>query len=252
MFGWAQCPNEGLDACPFAAACLGAPNPEFVGKFEDEGSDPASLHQNASCNRAYRKDSFLCGACAPGFSRMPGDLSGKCDRCPEPGANSAIAIAGLFLGIVMVIIYIKLTLNSEGDNDVADGVKSIGLSFMQILGLLATFPIPWGRMFTILFQIGGIVMVVGQHFVDVKCMVPHYTEAEVFYITRYAWAFLPPFLFLACFLSWVAIECMCGKCKFGRNFKKKFRISVVALMYLIWAGLCSETFALFSCRDLCG
>ena len=28
--------------------------------------------------------------------------------------------------------------------------------------------------------------------------------------------------------------------------------SVVALLYLIWPGLCSVTFSLFACRSLCG
>lgn len=252
MFGWARCPNAGLDMCTFPAACLGAPNPLFYGKFLDEGHDPAKLHHNASCNRAYREDSFLCGACAAGFSRTPGDLSGKCDRCPDAETNSAIAIAGVVLGAVVLVFYVKLALNSGGDNDVSDGAKSIGLSFMQILGLLATFPIPWGRMFTFLFQIGGIVIVIGQHFVNIKCMVPSYTEADIFYATQIAWAVLPWFLLLVCLLLWAVAEATYGTSKFGRHFWLNVRTSVAALMYLIWAGLCSEVFRLFSCQNLCG
>ena len=38
----------------------------------------------------------------------------------------------------------------------------------------------------------------------------------------------------------------------GRLFRDKLRTCVAALLYLIWAGLCSEVFALFACRDLCG
>jgi len=29
------------------------------------------------------------------------------------------------------------------------------------------------------------------------------------------------------------------------------KATVVALLFLIWPGLCSETFAMFSCRDVC-
>ena len=74
-------------------------------------------------------------------------------------------------------IHFNLNLGS----DVSDGIKSIGLSFSQIIYLLATFPVPWARMFTALFQVGGAVTVLGQHFVNLKCMLPSYTEAGVFY-----------------------------------------------------------------------
>ena len=36
------------------------------------------------------------------------------------------------------------------------------------------------KMFTTLFQVGGAVTVLGQHFVNLKCMLPSYTEAEVY------------------------------------------------------------------------
>ena len=36
------------------------------------------------------------------------------------------------------------------------------------------------------------------------------------------------------------------------TLNQKMSGSVVALLYLIWPGLCSETFALFACRSLCG
>ena len=132
------------------------------------------------------------GACAPGFSHTAGDTSGKCDKCPRPGENEWIAALGLMLGIVCVIAYIKLTLSGGGKKDVLDGIKSIGLSFVQIISLLTTFPIAWPPIFTSLFQIGGAVTVLGQHMVNLKCMFPERSEAEVFYSSRLAWACFPP------------------------------------------------------------
>ena len=35
-------------------------------------------------------------------------------------------------------------------------------------------------------------------------------------------------------------------------WKSKMRASMVALLYLVWPGLCSEVFALFACRRACG
>ena len=58
----------------FGAACNGAPNPALMDKFTMASeTDPATLNQNASCSAAYKNQSFLCGACADGFS-----LSGLC------------------------------------------------------------------------------------------------------------------------------------------------------------------------------
>jgi len=37
-----------------------------------------------------------------------------------------------------------------------------------------------------------------------------------------------------------------------KTWKPKMRASVVALLYLVWPGMCSEVFALFACRDVCG
>jgi hypothetical protein len=246
LFGWARCPSTDVEKCPFSAACLGASNPALYGKYK---GDPARLNHNESCNEAYQ--GFLCGACAPGFSHIPGDLSGKCDRCPEPGANSAVAAVGMLLAVLGIFVYIRMTLSDGGSKDTADGIKSIGLSFVQIISLLATFPVPWARMFTTLFQIGGAVTVLGQHFVNLKCMLPSYSEAEVFYSSRIAWALLPPLLSGACVLTWVLIHGFFGW-GMGRPFRDKLRTTIAALLYLIWAGLCSEVFALFACRDLCG
>ena len=96
LFGWSRCSQTGgtvenmFERCTFAAACLGAPNPELEGKFE---GGVATQNNPEGCNEAYRNDSsnFLCSACAPGFSHTAGDTSGKCDKCPLPGENEGIA-----------------------------------------------------------------------------------------------------------------------------------------------------------------
>ena len=163
--------SEGsVEECPFRAACLGASNQALYGKYK---GDPARVDRNESCNEAYQ--GFLCGGCAPGFSHVAGDLSGKCDACPDPAANSAVAGMGVLLAVCGICLSLRMTLSGGGTKDASDGIKSIGLSFVQIISLLATFPVPWARMFTTLFQIGGAVTVLGQHFVNLKCMLPSYS-----------------------------------------------------------------------------
>jgi phosphatidylglycerophosphate synthase len=79
-------------------------------------------------------------------------------------------------------------------------------------------------------------------------MYPEYSEAEVFYTTRIIWAILPVALPLVCTLVWLMIHQLKGVI----NVQAKIKASITALLYLIWPGLCSETFAMFSCRDVCG
>ena len=133
LFGWARCPSAQVEKCPFRAACLGISNPALHGKYK---GDPARADHNESCNEAYR--GFLCGGCATGFSHTPGDLSGKCNMCPDPAANSAVAATGVLLAVLAVCLYLKMTLSGGGTKDASDGIKSIGLSFVQIICLLAT------------------------------------------------------------------------------------------------------------------
>jgi hypothetical protein len=294
LFGWSRCSRTGamsvdhmFERCPFAAACLGAPNIALADKFE---GNVAMKDREEGCNEAYRNVShnFLCFGCASGYSHTSGDSSGKCDKCPRPGENEGIAALGVLIGIAGLCLYIKITLGGGGSKDASDGVKSIGLSFVQIISLLTTFPIAWPPMFTALFQIGGAVTVLGQHLVNLKCMFPERSEAEVFYSSQIAWAMVPIGLSGACVATWCLVDCLgnsfrgcISRCKSvcvgepqpqptateeeeveeeGQRqrqqaqitLRQKIAASVVALLYLVWPGLCSETFGLFACRSSCG
>ena len=120
--------------------------------------------------------------------------------------NELIAALGVVMGVLGLFVYVKLTLGDGGSKDASDGVKSIGLSFVQILSLLTTFPIAWPRIFMALYQIGGAVTVLGQHLVNLKCMFPERSEAEVFYASQIAWAAFPIALLGACGVTWLVID----------------------------------------------
>ena len=160
LFGWSKCPNVNLtySQCKFGAACNGAANAVLKGKFIDDTKDdfdPAMHDQNESCSFAYKNNSFLCSACADNFSHS--GLGNKCDACPTPAANSAIAVAGVVAGIGGLFVYVLITLSDEGKIDPADGAKTIGLSYVQIISLLTTFPIAWPDIFVSIFRVGGAV-----------------------------------------------------------------------------------------------
>ena len=150
-FGWSRCHNNNaaFERCTFPAACLGGTNPALMGKyFDDENKeidfadlDCKSGNCTAKCNTAYVNASLLCGQCAHDYSHD--GLTGRCDHCPPADENIVVAIAGGLIGIVCLFVFIFITLSDGGHLDESDGAKSIGLSFIQLISLLATFPIAW-------------------------------------------------------------------------------------------------------------
>jgi hypothetical protein len=247
MFGYSQCPHLELtySSCIFEAACYGAPNLLLEGKYDDDGEDPATLKHNASCSRPYRNDSILCFACAPGFSHT--GLGERCDACPDETSNTVIGVAGICLGFIGLAVYVRMTVSKAGSTSEFSGVKSISLSFFQVLSLLSNFPIAWPALFLSMFRVGGVVTLMGQHLVNVKCMYPLITEAEVFYNVRIFWACVPPFLVVGVVLVWWLVS----KFVVVDKLQAKMKASIVAMTYITWTGLCSTTFAMFACREVC-
>ena len=184
---------------------------------------------------------------APGYSHK--DLSGRCDRCPDEGANIGVAIAGVLAGIVGLAVFLKISISDGGRVDASDGAKMILLSMIQIVTLLSTFPIQWPPLFSAIFQIGGAITALGQHLVNTKCLVPDYSDAEVFYAAQITWALLPIALVVAVLAVWVLLGFFL---KWPDDRADAYvRVSTVSLLYLLWPSLCSQTFSLFACRSVC-
>jgi hypothetical protein len=248
-FGWSRCPNLNLtfERCIFRAACNGAPNPALENKyaFDENGRDVAMVDHNESCSAAYKEGSLLCAACAETFS--PSGLGDGCDKCPSLKANIAFAIVGALAGLAGLIIFVRMTISDEGKINERDGAKNIGMSYIQMISLLITYPIAWPSIFVSIFQIGGSIAVMGQHLVNVKCAAPHTSDADVFYVSRFLWAMLPGIVLVCTFGSWFVIS----KCRNELLPRSKISASIVSVLFLLWPTLCSETFALFSCRNVC-
>ena len=278
MFGFANCNvgstrGEKFDICLFGPACLGGSNPALIGKFEEMNdtiiannggnkdpskwcSDYDNLNENITekyckigCNTAYTDGSKLCGSCAPEYSKK--DLTGKCDECPPPEQNITFAILGTIAGIVGMIIIVMITISDAGQVSGADGIKLILMSTLQMLSLFSTFPIVWPKIFTEIFQIGGTIVVLGQHNVNMKCLLKDVSDLEVFYMTGVFWALVPLLLIVACIVIWYLLACKCIKKEQNYNVKSRIQTSIVALLYLIHPSLCSQAFKLLSCRSVC-
>ena len=167
-FGYARCttPHDStrFEKCSFAAACLGGPNFDLKEKFD---SNISQIDNAEKCNIGYVTNSTLCSRCAPQFSH-DNSLNARCDQCPPYDDNVALTVLGVIVTLVAIIAYIQLVLIDAGDLDESDGVKSIGLSFIQLITLLVTFPIAWPPLFVAIFHVGGTIAVFGQHIVNLK------------------------------------------------------------------------------------
>jgi len=149
-FGWSRCHNNNVafERCTFPAACLGGTNPALMDKYFLNETKKIDLADNcksgnctAQCNIAYTNASLLCGQCAYDYSHD--GLTGRCDKCPPLGENIGVAIGGGLLGLLGIFVFIQITLSDGGHLDESDGAKSIGMSFIQLISLLVTFPIAW-------------------------------------------------------------------------------------------------------------
>ena len=282
--GWSRCYSSYIDKnltalkfdqCTFAASCLGGRNLALVGKFAN--LDVTADHNESCYSPGYRNNSRLCGQCASGYSLR--DQTGQCFKCPTNDNNKIFAVLGSLAGIVSMIIYAKITINERGELKAADGAKAIGMSFVQTVGLLTTFPIAWPAIFVNIFAVGGAITEVGQHFVDMKCLIDstseeETTEAWVFYMQQVGWALGPLALILLNTSFWqVLVRFFCRQnddekenndekeSKHRSSFEifkvpekelgSRTAVTSVAFLYLFWPVLTKRTFEMFACRTVC-
>jgi hypothetical protein len=259
LFGHARCPTTLQAAslppklvfqnCFFPGACAGAKNALYANQFVTvSGEDPSLLNQNESCAFGYKNSSLLCAACAKGYSHA-GSLDKRCSKCPDEGSNIAIAVLGVLGSFGFVVVYVMLTIRKKKGKvrSSVSGSKSICLSFIQVISLLKSFPVPWPALFLSMFQLSTTVTVLGQHLVNLKCLVPTMTEADVFWSTRIVWALMPIVLTVGCLIAWHVYNTMTTV----QDMPRKLKTTVVCTLYILWPGLCLATFEIFACESIC-
>ena len=179
--------------------------------------------------------------------------------------------------------FIKLNLMQKKGKQKQENARSIGMSFVQVISLLNSFPVAWPQLFLTMFQVGGAVTVLGQHLVNLKCMYPDLSEADVFWryvqfivfvflcslhkfqltfaffnvllflftiSTRLMWSVLPLLLPLLSVVFWYTFHFF--KPTELQLLHQNIKVTVVCVLYIIWPGLCGETMQMFACRTICG
>ena len=264
LFGWARCkgqPHSNLlynttdlfKRCSFAAACLGKEN-KLV---ESDFILPPNMTREEKCSEGYLDPSRMCHACKSGYSHA-GDLSGRCSKCPKNEENIAASTLGSFFGLIGLAVYLFMAISDGGQKDFGDALKMILLNYMQMLFLLTTFPIEWPEIFSVIFQVGGAITSLGQHVVNLKCLMSTWSDAEVFYLQAIAWSLIPIALCLAIGLFWLGAFIFTRYNSHGCFYRcrvhhaiQKWHVASVAVLYLLYPTLCASAFSLFSCRTVC-
>jgi len=265
LFGWSRCMKrkqhdarkEGDDLferCSFAAACLGANNTIVESNFLTPQN---GFTREEGCSEGYLNPSRMCHQCAKGYSHGA-DLSGRCSKCPETEANIGAAVGGVFAGMCGLALYLIIAINDGGMKGYGDALKMIMLNYVQMIFLLTTFPIEWPEVFSIIFRVGGAVTSLGEHFVNLKCFLTDWTDAEVFYLKAMAWGGIPVFLCLFLGMTIGGMSCICHDKSAGifyrlriGNVMQKWHVAAVAVLYLLYPTLCTSSLSLFACRTIC-
>jgi hypothetical protein len=78
-------------------------------------------------------------------------------------------------------------------------------------------------------------------------MFPEMSDGQVFFRFQLLWGVAPPILLMMCVATWSLLN----NCKVVKDLDIKIKTSCVALLYLVWPSLCSQTFSLFACRSIC-
>ena len=81
-----------------------------------------------------------------------------------------------------------------------------------------------------------------------KCLFLDLSDGDVFYYIQLLWGVAPFVLLLACVSTWFIVSKTCFQVT---ELKIKMKSSCIALLYLLWPALCSQTFSIFACRSVC-
>ena len=74
------------------------------------------------------------------------------------------------------------------------------------------------------------------------------SDGDVFFRVQLIWGVAPPLLLLLCIVTWFVLSKTCFTIS---DLWIKMKSSCIALLYLLWPSLCSQTFSLFACQAVC-
>jgi hypothetical protein len=275
LFGWWKIPEQerahywqGVFAqCMFPPACLGGSNPSLESLFADSDltieeslvvanstETKNNSVSNASCSirLGFKETSRLCHACASNCRR---EGQNQCATCPDPGQNWGLIILGVLTILVILVYSIRTTLTEGSNMDLSQSAKKILLNYLQVVALARTFPLRWPSALTTLFGMQGAMSTLGEHVVNVDCLVDSGSSAGMFFWKQGVFALLPLFSAFLAFVFWFFYG-ICTAKPFDakrtsaghQTTKDKWVTSVTIIIFLVYPTLCEHALGMFSCK----
>ena len=157
LFGWWRHTTGPLPSnftrCLFPPACLGAPNPEFKGQFQEDSRDPSQIDQPESCALASgyavacggdgAPRCRLCATCAFSYRRKIMDDMARCDKCPAQASNRWLLAGGALLALALLAFLVRMNLNSGGIRTTAEMYQVIIINYLQLSSMVVGMDVPW-------------------------------------------------------------------------------------------------------------
>jgi len=263
-FGWWTIPFEDRDPkhqhqvfaeCLFAPACLGGVN--LILKSRHPEAATSSLNHNMSCNMTlgFRNTSRLCHTCATAFKRQG---TNRCAECPKnQGDNWGLMLLGFVIVVCVLVFLVGGAINDAGKQTLSASIQKILVNYLQVVTLFNAFPLRWPAELEFLFEAQGAMSTLGEHLVNLDCIMTSPSAAEVYYSKQQFFAAMPFIVVVISFGVWYVYGRTKQKSFFDKRgdrnettTKDKFVVTVTTVLYLLYPTLCKNTFGLFDCKTI--
>ena len=233
-FGWwrESKSSKAFFRCLKPSACLGAPNPNLETQFPDARKD-----NNESCQLKTYKPSRLCAACQAGYARGNGD--GSCNRCTNGFWNAVEFVVAVVVGTLFLLFLVRVTVFKPRVVRLSDGIKKIGLSYLQLATLAMHVDVPWTEELQNLFSWQSYSSNVSEAVLSVDCLFG-WSAFDAFRL-KFVATMVSPLVIVAC--SYLGIRAVHGS-------RSQFYATVILLWYLVFPSVVSKVATLFTCIPL--
>ena len=194
----------------------------------------------------------LCFTCRQGFKKMG---RARCKVCPETTTNRALLVVGAVLVVGAGVTVVFLSINSAGSEaEISEGVKKIGINFLQICSLAALFPLKWPEIVETVFAMMSAVSSPAQHLLSPDCELSWMSSAEAFYNKQIGFSILPVALVVISMFLWLFAYCIHAR-RSGRSteyYYDRTVLTMVCILFLLYPTMVKQSLAALACEPVGG
>ena len=192
----------------------------------------------------------LCSSCRQGFKKFG---RARCKICPEATANRVLLVVGFVVVVAAGVTVVFLSIQSAGSEaEVSEGVKKIGINFLQICSLAALFPLKWPAPVEAMFNVMAAVSSPAQHLLSPDCELSWMSPARAFYNKQIGFSILPIAAIIICMLLWLTAFALSGR-KSGKTrhyYYDRACLTVVCILFLLYPTMVKQSTAALACEKI--